>query len=159
MYDNARLSTNSRSCSNTARRTTSRSTSCDRAFRPKVKYLRGIAPKHLPGSHDRRSPSVLDVAKGHTHDNSAQPEMLSVTTAKGALYSAQCFHKTVAEVTIPPESDVTDYYDVSYLNPVSAGQTTMWNCTVQLNDHEVPFKVDTRAEVSIISEDQWKSWE
>ena len=37
LYDNARLSTNSRSCSNTARRTTSRSTSCDRAFRPKVK--------------------------------------------------------------------------------------------------------------------------
>ena len=40
-------------------------------------------------------------------------------------YSAQCFHKVVAEVTIPPESDVTDYHDVAYLNPVSAGQTTM----------------------------------
>ena len=72
-------------------------------------------------------------------------------------YSAQCFCKAVAEVTIPPELDVTDYYDVAYLNPVSAGQTTMWNCTVQLNDHEVPFKVDTGAEVTVISEDQWKS--
>ena len=52
---------------------------------------------------------------------------------------------------------MTDYYDVAYLNPVSAGQTTMWNCTVLLNDHEVPFKVDTGAEVTVISEDQWKS--
>ena len=33
-------------------------------------------------SHNRRSRSVLDVAEGHTHDNSAQPEMLSATTAK-----------------------------------------------------------------------------
>ena len=52
---------------------------------------------------------------------------------------------------------MTDYYDVAYLNPVSAGQTTMWNCTFLLNDHEVPFKVDTGAEVTVISEDQWKS--
>ena len=52
---------------------------------------------------------------------------------------------------------MTDYYDVAYLTPVSAGQTTMWNCTVQLSDHEVPFKVDTGAEVTKISEDQWKS--
>ena len=32
-----------------------------RGFRPKVKYLRGIALKHLLGSHDRCSPSVLHV--------------------------------------------------------------------------------------------------
>ena len=76
---------------------------------------------------------------------------------KKGHYSAQCFHKAVADVTIPLESDVTDYYDVAYLNPVSAGQTTMWNCTVRLNDHEVPFKVSTGAEVTVISEDQWKS--
>ena len=50
------------------------------------------------------------------------------------------FHKAVPEVTIPQASDVTDYYDVAYLNSVSAGQTTMWNCTVQLNDYEVPLR-------------------
>ena len=33
----------------------------------------------------------------------------------------------------------------------------MWSCTVLLNDHEVPFKVDTGAEVTVISEDWWKS--
>ena len=49
---------------------------------PNRRNLRGIAPKHLPGSHNRRSPSVLDVAEGHTHDNSAQSEMLSAITAK-----------------------------------------------------------------------------
>ena len=76
---------------------------------------------------------------------------------KKGHYSAQCFYKAVAEVTIPTQSDVTDYYDVAYLNSVSARQSTMWNCTVQLNDDEVPFKVDTGAKVTVISEDQWKS--
>ena len=46
-------------------------------------------------------------------------------------YTAQCFHKVVPEVTTPPASDVTDYYDVAYLNPVSAGQTKCG--TVQSN--------------------------
>ena len=96
------------------------------------------------------------MAEGHTHDNSFQLEMLSTTIAKGrGTTSARYFYKTVAEVTIPPESDVTDYYNVAYLNPVRARQTTMWNFTVQLNDHEAPFKVDTRVEVTVISEDQW----
>ena len=82
LCDNVRLFRNSRSCSNTARRRTSRLASCDRGFHPKVTYLRGIASKQLPGNHDRRSPSVLNVAEEHTHDSSAQPEMLNATTAK-----------------------------------------------------------------------------
>lgn len=53
---------------------------------------------------------------------------------------------------IPSESDVTDYYNMANLN-TGAGQTTAWNCTVLLNNHEVPFKVDTGAEVTVISED------
>ena len=93
----------------------------------------------------------------HTRQQSPARDAECHNCKRKGHYSAQCFHKAVAEVTIPPESDVTDYYDVAYLNPVSSGQTTMWNCTVQLNDHEVPFKVDTGAEVTVISEDQWKS--
>ena len=46
---------------------------------------------------------------------------------------------------------------MAYLNTVGSSNTTTWNCTVLLNDHEVPFKVDTGAEVTVISEDSWKS--
>ena len=88
------------------------------------------------------------MAEGHTQQQCPSRDAKCHNCKKKGHYSAQYFHKAVAEVTISPESDVTDYYDVAYLNPVSAGQTTMWNCTVQLNDHEVPFKVNTRAEVT-----------
>ena len=98
------------------------------------------------------------MAKGHTHGNSAQPEMLSVTTEKGRGITVHNVFTRRLQRSPYPESDVTDYYDVAYLNPgQSAGQTTIWNSTVQLYDHEVPFKVDTRAKVTVISEDQWKS--
>ena len=75
---------------------------------------------------------------------------------KKGHYSAQCFKKSVSDVTIPHEPEVSDY-DMAYLNTVGSSNTTTWNCTVLLNDHEVPFKVDTGAEVTVISEDSWKS--
>ena len=75
---------------------------------------------------------------------------------KKGHYSAQRFKKSIADVTTPHESQVSDY-DMAYLNTVGSSQTTSWNCTVLLNDQEVPFKVDTGAEVTVISEDSWKS--
>lgn len=85
------------------------------------------------------------MVEGHTTDNCAQPEMVSATIAKKkGHYSAQCFHKLVADDTVPLESDVTDYYDMAYNNTLGAGQTIAWNCTVLLNVH----KVDTGAEVT-----------
>ena len=69
---------------------------------------------------------------------------------------AQCFKKSIADVTTPHESQVSDY-DMAYLNTVGSSQTPSWNCTALLNNQEVPFKVDTGAEVTVISEDSWKS--
>lgn len=63
-----------------------------------------------------------------------------------AHYSAQCFHSSVADVTIPAESDTTDYSSMVYLNTAGADQTTTWNCTVLLDGKEVTFKVDTGVE-------------
>ena len=45
---------------------------------------------------------------------------------------------------------------MAYLNTVVACQTT-WYCTVLLDSEEVSFKVDTGAEVTVISEDCWNS--
>ena len=55
------------------------------------------------------------------------------------------------------EPDAADQYDMVYLNTIGAGQATTWNCTISVNGHEVPFKVDTGAEVTVISEDLWTS--
>ena len=55
------------------------------------------------------------------------------------------------------ESDATDHYDMAFLNVIGTDQATMWNCMVLVNGHEVPFKVDTGAEGTVISEDLWTS--
>ncbi len=51
------------------------------------------------------------------------------------------------------EPDADDHYDRAYLNTIGANQATMWNCTIRVDGHKVPFKVDTRAEVNAISEE------
>ncbi len=77
------------------------------------------------------------------------------TCKRKGHYSAQCFHKSVADVAREP--DAADHYDRAYLNTIGADQTTMWNCTIRVDGHEVPFMVDTGAEVTVISEKLWTS--
>ena len=77
------------------------------------------------------------------------------TCKKKEHYSAQCFHKLVADVAMEP--DATDHYNMVYLNTIGADQATTWNCTISVNGHEVPFKVDTGAEMTVISKDLWTS--
>ena len=77
------------------------------------------------------------------------------TCHKKGHYSAQCFHKSVADVAREP--DAADHYDRAYLNTIGVDQVTMWNCTIRVDGHEVPFKVDTGAEVTVTSEELWTS--
>ena len=55
------------------------------------------------------------------------------------------------------EPDAADHYDRAYLNIIRADQATMWNCTIRVDVHEVPFKVDTGAKGTVISEELWTS--
>ena len=66
---------------------------------------------------------------------------------KRGHYSAQCFSKSVGEIHDPPESD-----DFAFLNTVGSDRGTFWTCTISVNGQNVPFKVDTGAEVTVISE-------
>ena len=66
---------------------------------------------------------------------------------KQGHYSAQCFSKSVREIHDPPESD-----DFAFLNTVGSDRGTFWTCTISVNGQNVPFKVDTGAEVTVISE-------
>lgn len=64
-------------------------------------------------------------------------------------YGAQRFSKRVGEVTSQTES----VYDTSYFTAViTDDKQTTWNATISLNGEDVPFKLDTRAEVTVISE-------
>ena len=66
---------------------------------------------------------------------------------KRGHYSAQCFSKSVGEIHDPPESD-----NFAFLNTVGSDCSTSWTCTISVNGQNVPFKVDTGAEVTVISE-------
>ena len=78
---------------------------------------------------------------------------------KRGHFQLQCLTKTVAEVaetntgltqdTTSPDSA----YDMSYLDVVSTGESgTSWSATVTVNGYEMPFKLDTGAEVTVISD-------
>ena len=115
--------------------------------------------KHLPSNSSQHKGSVPDVAEDPTQDNSVQPEKLSATTVRRRGTTA---HNAFAsqlrrEVVTPMESDAVDHYDMAFLNVIGTDQATTWNCTVLVNGHEVPFKVDTGAEITVISEDLWTS--
>ena len=67
-------------------------------------------------------------------------------------FSSQCFSKSVADVS-SNKTPTDDYYDTAFLNTIGTGNTTTWNSTILIDGHEVPFKFDTGAEVTVISAD------
>ena len=68
-------------------------------------------------------------------------------------YSSQCFSKAVTEVTAADAAPSDTSYDTSYLMPVTEGNSnTSWNTTVIVNGRQLPFKLDTGAEVTVTSD-------
>lgn len=66
-------------------------------------------------------------------------------------FSAQCFSKTTAAVA----HEVS--LDTAFLDTVSAKQESSWTITLLLGTKELPFKLDTGAEVTAISEEDFKT--
>ena len=69
-------------------------------------------------------------------------------------YSSQCFSKTaVKEVT---QTDAV--YDTSYLTAVTSNDSqTAWHITISVNGCQMPFKLDTGAEMTVVSEKAFAS--
>ena len=74
---------------------------------------------------------------------------------KKGHFAACCRTKSAAEVTQTPL--VLDHEDVAYLNTIDSGEDNIWTCHIRVNNQDVAFKVDTGAEVTIVSEDTYKS--
>ena len=73
-------------------------------------------------------------------------------------FSNQCRSKTVADVTDSKpavqthEMENEDFLDIAYLNTIVSEKGNIWTCQVHVNGQETEFKVDTGAEVMVISE-------
>ena len=108
---------------------------------PKVDKVIDSLHKTLPfkgkGSHRGRRPPTTarqpQLAQGkcsrcghgpHSRQQCPARDAECHTCHKKGHYSAQCFHKSVA--------DVADHYDRAYLNTIGADQATMWNCTIRV---------------------------
>jgi transposase InsO family protein len=67
-------------------------------------------------------------------------------------FAAHCRSKSVAEVSNTPLLE-QEYDDIAYLNTLDSQGGNCLTCDIQVNGHNVNFKVDTGAEVTVISED------
>ena len=67
-------------------------------------------------------------------------------------FAVECRCKTVAEVSDIPLPE-QDYYDIANLYTLGLQNAHYWTCGIQVNGQYVSFKVDTGAEVTVISED------
>lgn len=65
-------------------------------------------------------------------------------------FSAQCFSKTAAAST----NELS--LDSAFLGTVSSEQEAVWTSTLLLGTKEIPFKLDTGAEVTAISEETYR---
>lgn len=88
----------------------------------------------------------------HARDLCPAKDAECYTCKRKGHFSSQCFSKSVAEVSSAAEP-TDEYYDTAFLNTIGAGHTTAWNSTIAVNGQEAVFKLDTGAEVSVISED------
>ncbi len=90
------------------------------------------------------------MVKAHIPASYAQPK---TRCKKKGHYSAQCFSKDITEITSRDKRKDYDDYDTSYLTAVTEGSaSTSWNATVTVNGRDFSFKLDTGAEVTVISE-------
>ena len=76
-------------------------------------------------------------------------------------YSSQCQSTTVAVVSTLPGQPLTEhtqqyYADTAYLNTVESTKENIWDVEVIIDKAVIKFKVDTGAEVTVLSEATWK---
>ena len=132
-----------------------------------VEFIRRRPPgrpsRTIEGAPSPSSCKCIRCGKG-SHSRQTCPAICHQCKKRGH-YSSQCRLKpTVNEVTetaheMPYEGE-TAYetpYDTSYLDVVSANKSeTHWSVMVTINGQEMCFKLDTGAEVTVISNHTWE---
>ena len=72
-------------------------------------------------------------------------------------YSAQCQSSTIAELTAQVNQTEVQYQETAYLDTIEVTDRNMWEVKINIEDKSVRFKVDTGAEVTVLSDSTWKS--
>ena len=76
-------------------------------------------------------------------------------------FSSQCLSNTIATISVtterPLNEQVQQYEDVKYLDTVENTNGNMWELQVRIGQNSIKFKVDTGAEVTVLSEATWNS--
>ena len=76
-------------------------------------------------------------------------------------FSSQCLSNTIATISVtteqPLNEQVQQYEDVKYLDTVENINGNMWELQVRIGQNSIKFKVDTGAEVTVLSEATWNS--
>jgi hypothetical protein len=70
--------------------------------------------------------------------------------SKKGHYSAQCRQRTVSAVLDG------DTLDSAFLDTVSSDKKNAWTANIKIEGREIPFKVDTGAEVTAIARETWQ---
>ena len=71
-------------------------------------------------------------------------------------YNSQCLSNTVAMISATPSQPQAEQ-EAKFLDMIESVQDNIWKIEVMVGDKVMLFKVDTGAEVTVISEDTWKS--
>ena len=95
--------------------------------------------------------SCIRCGKGqHIRDKCPAREAVCHQCNKKGHFKSQCFSKEVSEL------HATSLEESLYLDAVISNQPATWAIQVQLDGKDVPFKVDTGAEVTAISEETYQ---
>ena len=100
----------------------------------------------------RTGPRCIRCGKGRhpTPEQCPAREAICNKCHRKGHYAAQCLSKTVAATH---EVQAGGGADAAFLGAVSASKDIAWVLTIRVNDTDVTFKLDTGAEVTVISEE------
>ena len=71
-------------------------------------------------------------------------------------FSAKCFSKGAAMNDVDVLDELSQGMDSAYLSTLTRKQKRAWFCKIQIGNRSLPFKVDTGAEVTAITESVYK---
>ena len=94
--------------------------------------------------------SVQNVAAVLIQDTCALQKTLSVTSATSKVTTVHSAFRSQSERSAIRQSPWTTSF--AFLNTIGSDWDTFWTCIISVRGQDIPFKVNTRAEVTVVSE-------
>ncbi|XP_065891581.1 uncharacterized protein [Dysidea avara] len=95
----------------------------------------------------------------HPRQSCPAKDMTCFRCNRRGHFNSQCLSNTIATISVtteqPLNEQVQQYEDVKYLDTVENTNGNMWELQVSMGQNLIKFKVDTGAEVTVLSETTW----